>query len=77
MTPLSAWKNTSRSTPPSYELKPPHLRGFHGASGTRTRALLGAISALSGPEFGLTSGFPSLRVSSPNTFPNTLQPVLQ
>src|ERR671918_2825812 len=25
------------------KVKTPHLRGFHGASGTRTRALLGAI----------------------------------
>jgi hypothetical protein len=27
-------------------VKTPHLRGFHGASGTRTRALLSAIQAL-------------------------------
>src|SRR5438034_7609128 len=53
------------------------LRRFHGASRTRTGDLLGAISALSWPEFGLTSGFSSLRDSSPNTFPNILQPVLQ
>jgi hypothetical protein len=49
----------------------------HGASRTRTGDLLGAISALGWPEFGLTSGFSRLRVSSPNTFPNSLQPVLQ
>ena len=48
-----------------------------GASRTRTGDLLGAISALFWPEFSLASGFPSLPVSSPNTFPNTLQPVLQ
>jgi hypothetical protein len=53
------------------------LQRFYGASRTRTGDLLGAISALSGPEFGLTSGFPTLRVGSPNTFPNTLQPDLQ
>jgi len=53
------------------------LQAFHGASRTRTGDLLGAISALSGPAFGLSSGFPSLRVGSPNTFPNTLQPILQ
>jgi hypothetical protein len=46
-------------------------------AGLEPADLLGAISALPGPEFGLTSGFPTLRVSSPNTFPNTLQPVLQ
>src|SRR4029453_10816177 len=51
------------------------LRGE--ASRTRTGDLLGAISALSAPGFSLTSGFPSLGVGSPNTFPNTLQPVLQ
>jgi hypothetical protein len=56
---------------------PPLTAAENGASRTRTGDLLGAISALSGPEFGLISGFPSLRVSSPNTFPNTLQPVLQ
>jgi hypothetical protein len=56
--------------------KLPICGGFHGASRTRTGDLLGAISALFWAEFGLTSGFPSLRVSSPNTFPNTLQPVL-
>jgi hypothetical protein len=50
------------------------LRRFHGASRTRTGDFLGAISALLRPEFGLASGFPSLRVSSPNTLPNTLQP---
>jgi hypothetical protein len=36
-----------------------------GASRTRTGDLLGAISALFWPKFGLTSGFPSLPVSSP------------
>jgi hypothetical protein len=77
LTPPERLEKCQAVTPPSYEVKPPHLRGFHGASGTRTRALLGAISALFWPEFSLTSGFPSVRVSSPNTFPNTLQPVLQ
>ena len=59
--------------------KPARRAGFRsdGASRTRTGDLLGAISALSLPEFGLTSALPSLRVSSPNSFPNTLQPVLQ
>ncbi len=69
----SAWMSAIHSL----HKKTADLRRFHGASRTRTGDLLGAISALSGPEFGLTSGFPSLRVSSPNTFPNTLQPVLQ
>jgi hypothetical protein len=50
MTPLSAWRKTRRSTPQSYELKPRILRGFHGASGTRTRALLGAIQTLAAYE---------------------------
>jgi hypothetical protein len=34
-------------------------------------------SALSWPKFGLSSCFPGLRAGSPNTFPNSLQPVLQ
>jgi hypothetical protein len=56
--------------------KAPVSRAFlDGASRTRTGDLLGAISALSWPEFGLTSGFPSLGGRSPNTFPNILQPV--
>jgi hypothetical protein len=59
-------------------LGPPHkfLQISDGASRTRTDDLLGAISAPSGSELGLISGFPSLRVGSPNTFPNSLQPVL-
>jgi hypothetical protein len=32
-------------------------------------------SRRSQPESGLTNGFPGLRVGSPNTFPNSLQPV--
>jgi hypothetical protein len=48
-----------------------------GAGRTRTGDLLAAISALAWPELGLTSGLPSLWVSSPNTFPNTPQPVLR
>jgi hypothetical protein len=57
--------------------KTANLRQFHGASRARTGDLLGAISALSWQEFGLTSGLLRLLVNSPNTFPNTLQPVLQ
>ena len=53
------------------------IRGGDGASRTQTGDLLGAISALSWPEFSLTSRFPSLRIGSPNIFPNSLQPVLQ
>jgi hypothetical protein len=51
--------------------------GEGGASRTRTGDLLGAISALSWPEFRFTTCFPSRRASSPNTFINSLQPVLQ
>jgi hypothetical protein len=53
------------------------MQVFHGASRTRTGDLLGAIYALFWPDFGLTSGFPSVRVGFPNTFPNSLRPVLQ
>jgi hypothetical protein len=49
------------------------LQLLYGASRTRTGDLLGAISALSWPEFGLTSGFLSAWAGSPNTFPNSLQ----
>jgi hypothetical protein len=43
MTPLERLEKYQAVDPPSYEVKPPQMRGFHGASGTRTRALLGAI----------------------------------
>jgi hypothetical protein len=64
-------------TEATIKVKTPHLRRFHGASRTRAGDLLGAISALAWPEFGLTSCFPSPQASYPNTFPSTLQPVLQ
>jgi hypothetical protein len=39
--------------------------------------LLGAISALSGPGFGLVEPFLHFYRGSPNTFPNRLRRVLQ
>jgi hypothetical protein len=57
--------------------KPPISGDFDGASRTRTDDLLGAIPALSSPEFGLSRCFSGLRAGSPNTFPNSLQLVLQ
>jgi hypothetical protein len=50
-------------------------RRSDGASRTRTGDRLGTISALSWPKFGLTSRFPTGQV--PNTFRNSLQPVLK
>jgi hypothetical protein len=45
-----------------------------GASRTRTGDLLGAISALCGPEFGLTSSLPSLRAGFPQHRPQQSAP---
>src|ERR687892_2926341 len=39
------------------KVKTPHLRGFHGASGTRTRALLGAIQERGRAEPAPQAGF--------------------
>jgi hypothetical protein len=66
----SAWTGTGALS----NKKTADFRRFYGASRTRTGDLLGAISALFWPEFGLTSGFPSLLVSSPNTFPTLSSP---
>ena len=78
MTPPERLEKCQAVTSPSYKLKPPHLVAVsHGASRTRTGDLLGAISALSGPGFGLVERLQHLCRVSPNTFPNTLRRVLQ
>jgi hypothetical protein len=48
--------------------------GLDGASRTRTGDLLGAISALFWPEFGLTSALPSLPVSPQKPSPTLCSP---
>jgi hypothetical protein len=45
-------------------------------AGLEPATLLGAISALCGPEFGLVARFLSRRRHSPNTFPNRLHRAL-
>jgi hypothetical protein len=52
----------------------PHLQVFHGAGRTRTGDLLGAISALSWPEFGLASGFPAYESVPPTSSPTLCSP---
>jgi hypothetical protein len=46
-------------------------------AGPRTGDLLGAISALSGPKYGLVRRLLMPQEDSPNSFPNSLQSVLQ
>ena len=76
----SAWisaKSAAVTATENEKSKTSHLRGFHGASGTRTRALLGAISEALGPEFVLFRHLSAPDGDSPNIFPNTLPRVLR
>jgi hypothetical protein len=55
---------------------PPICGGFHGASRTRTGALLGAIQSPYAGGNRMVERLSPQDGVTPNTFPNTLQPVL-